>query len=155
MLEGVLAVNEFQPRHIIGLAEKRVGSLLGKQVAVLGLAFKAETDDVRGSRSIPLVLGLLARGAKVRVYDPVAMKAAKPALGQSVTYSPSAKECLEGAEVAITMTAWRQFRALKPSDYAKLMRTPVLIDARRIYDPVVYSKALDYAAVGLGEASAK
>lgn len=150
ILDGVLEINDFQPRHVVALAEKHAGTLSGKEVAVLGLAFKAETDDVRSSRSIPVVLELLEKGANVRVYDPMAMETAKAELGSKVTYSSSARECVRGADVAITMTAWKEFKTLKPSDFERLMRSPLLIDARRIYDPAAYSQKLAYYAVGRG-----
>ena len=150
ILDSVLEINEAQPNHVVSLAEKAAGSLQGKAVAVLGLAFKADTDDIRESRSIPLVLRLLEIGGKVRVYDPVAMPAAKTALASRVVYSSSLRDCLKGADVAIVMTAWRQFKGLKPGDYLKLMRSPVLVDARRIYDPIAYGRKLRYVAVGLG-----
>lgn len=150
LLESVLGLNDSQPSHIPALLGNG-GSVSGKEIAVLGLAFKADTDDVRESRSIPLVKALLEKGAKVRVYDPAAIPKSRGELGASVTYCASAKECITGADLAITMTAWREFKALKPADYSRLMRSPVLIDARRIYDPKRYSKQVAYHAVGLGE----
>ncbi len=150
LLEAILDINEAQPQHIVELAEKAARSLQGKEIAVLGLAFKADTDDVRESRSIPLISRLLEKGGTVRVYDPVAMPAAKAVLGSSVAYSSSARDCIEGADVAIVMTAWRQFKTLKPSDYRRLMRSPVLVDARRIYESRVYAHKLTYVGVGLG-----
>lgn len=150
ILESILETNDAQPLHVAELAERAAGSLQGKEVAVLGLAFKADTDDVRESRSIPLVERLLERGGNVRVYDPVAMPNAKAALASRVVYSPSARDCLRGADVAIVMTAWRQFRRLRPSDYLGLMRSPVLVDARRIYDPRIFGRKLKYVAVGRG-----
>lgn len=151
ILQSILAVNDAQPLHVLELAEKAAGSLRGKKIAVLGLAFKAGTDDIRESRSIFLIQQLLERGGAVKAYDPVAMPAAKAVLDPQVEYSSSMRECIKGADVAIVMTAWRQFKALKASDYIKLMRSPVLVDARRIYDPGLYGRKLRYAAVGLGE----
>jgi len=154
MLESILRINEIQPEHVVNLAEKKAGPLAGKRVAVLGLAFKAETGDVRESRSIPVIKRLLEKKAEVRVYDPVAMPNAKPELDSSVTYSTSARDCITGADLAVVMTAWRQFKSLKPSDYAKLMRRPNLIDARRLYDPRAYSRALSYSAIGRADTKA-
>lgn len=153
LLESILTINEVQPNHVVDLAEKRAGTLAGKLIAVLGLAFKAETGDVRESRSLPVIRHLLEKKAEVRVYDPVAMPNARQELNSSVTYSASARECITGADLAIVMTAWRQFKSLRPSDYANLMRTPNLIDARRVYDPEKYSRALNYSAVGRADAS--
>jgi UDP-glucose 6-dehydrogenase len=78
------------------------------------------------------------------------MPAAKAALASRVVYSSSLRDCIKGADVALVMTAWRQFKSLKPADYLRLMRSPVLVDARRIYDPRTFSRKLRYVAVGLG-----
>jgi UDPglucose 6-dehydrogenase len=153
ILDSILEINEAQPHHVVKLAEKAADSLQGKEIAVLGLAFKAGTDDIRESRSIPLIQRLLEIGGKVRVYDPVAMPAAKTALASRVVYSSSTRDCIKGADVAIIMTAWRQFKSLKPGDYLKLMRSPVIVDARRVYDPRNYAGKLRYAAVGIGTGS--
>jgi UDPglucose 6-dehydrogenase len=150
ILESILEINATQPDHVVELAERAVKSLRGKEIAVLGLAFKADTDDIRESRSIPLIQLLLARGGRVRAYDPVALPAAKTLLGPQIVYASSSRDCIEGADVAIVMTAWRQFKALKPSDYLMLMRSPVVVDARRIYDPIVYGSKVRFVAVGLG-----
>ncbi len=150
ILESILKVNDAQPNHVVELAEKAANSLQSKEIAVLGLAFKADTDDIRESRSIPLIRRLLEIGGNVRVYDPVAMPNAKAALASRVVYSSSVRDCLKGADIAIVMTAWRQFRSLKPADFINLMRSPVLVDARRIYDPRLFSRKLRYVAVGLG-----
>lgn len=150
ILESILEINEAQPLHVVELAEKAANSLQGKEIAVLGLAFKAGTDDMRESRSIPLIQRLLEMGGKVRVYDPVAMASAKTALASRVVYSSSPRDCIKGADVAIIMTAWPQFKKLKPADYLKLMRSSILVDARRIYEPRAYSRKVKYVAVGLG-----
>jgi UDPglucose 6-dehydrogenase len=149
-LEDILEINEAQPQHVVEIAEKALRTLKGKEVAVLGLAFKADTDDIRESRSIPLIERLLEKEAKVRAYDPVAMPAAKATLDPRVIYPSSVRDCIRGTDVAIVMTAWRQFKALKPSDYLRLMKKPVIVDARRIYDPAIYGQKLEYLAVGLG-----
>lgn len=150
ILKSVLRINDFQPEHVVALAEAKAGPLGGKKVAVLGLAFKAETGDVRESRSIPVVKMLLEKGASVHTYDPAASLPKGSGLDSAVR-SPSVSECLRGADLAIVMTAWRQFKALRPRDFQALMRTPVLLDARRVYDPKVFSRTLQYFAVGRGE----
>jgi UDPglucose 6-dehydrogenase len=154
ILEGIVGINEGQPQHIVALAEKSVGPLSEKEVAVLGLAFKANTGDVRESRSIPVIKGLLEKRAKIRVYDPVAMAGAKAYLDSRVDYSTSAIQCITGADLVIVMTEWKQFKSLKPADFVKVMRSPVILDTRRIYDPKTYSRKVRYVAVGRGEDSA-
>jgi UDPglucose 6-dehydrogenase len=152
LLRAVLKINDTQPDWILSIVEKKLGTTRGKNVALLGVAFKEESDDVRESRAIVLVKALLEKGAKVRLSDPMAMDAAKIELGNNVRYFRNARECIKGADAAIVMTAWKDFRGLKPGDFAKLMRTPILIDARRIYDPQKYQHgALDYTGMGLGD----
>lgn len=147
MLESVLRINDFQPSHVVALADAAVGSLAGKTVAVLGIAFKAETSDTRDSRSIPLIRGLLDKGAVVKAYDPVATL---PESLRGAAQAKSLRDCLDGADLAITMTAWKEFQKVRPAEFARLMRSPTLVDARRIYDPAAYSKVLKYFAIGRG-----
>ena len=109
------------------------GSLRGKTVAVLGLTFKPNTDDMRDAPSIPLITALQDMGAKVRAYDPVGMEQAKKVL-PDVTYCDDAYECAQGADALVIVTEWEQFRALdldrlKTGDGAK----PVVVDLRNIY----------------------
>lgn len=111
ILDAALKVNEEQPLRIIDLLERKIGSLPGKRVAVLGLAFKPGTDDVRESRSIPTIKELLKRGAKVLAHDPEAeenMKDIFPDIG----YADSAEEALNGSDACLIMTAWPQYREL-------------------------------------------
>jgi UDPglucose 6-dehydrogenase len=145
-----MEVNESQPYRALELAKSLLGSLEGKRIAVLGLAFKPNTDDVREAVSIKIVKALLSEGASVVVYDPKAMPNARRVLGETVVYAGSAEECLRGADCAIVVTEWDEFRKLRPEDFSRLMRTPVVVDGRRIYDPKEYSQKLKYAAIGLG-----
>ena len=150
IIRAVMEVNESQPYRALELAKSLLGSLEGKRIAVLGLAFKPNTDDVREAVSIKIVKALLSEGASVVVYDPKAMPNARRVLGETVVYAGSAEECLRGADCAIVVTEWDEFRKLRPEDFSRLMRTPVVVDGRRIYDPKEYSRKLKYAAIGLG-----
>lgn len=134
LLEAALHMNETQPEVAIKMARDLVGELSGKRVAVLGLAFKAGTDDVRESVAIKLVEGLLLQGATVTVYDPAAMDNARKILNRSVEYARTDKECLTGADCAIVATNWEQFAKLRPGDLKKIMRTPAVVDGRRLLD---------------------
>jgi UDPglucose 6-dehydrogenase len=115
----------------------------------LGLAFKPGTDDMRDAVSIRIVRKLLEEGAKVVVYDPKAMDNAKKIFGENVEYASSVEECLKDSECAIIVTEWDEFRKLKPEDFIRLMRNPVVVDGRRIYDPEVYSRKLKFKAMEL------
>jgi UDPglucose 6-dehydrogenase len=150
LLEAVEEVNSSQPQKAIELCKELVGELRGKRIAVLGLAFKPNTDDTRNAVSIKVVKRLLEEGAKVVVYDPKAMDNARRIFGGDVEYARGAEECLKDSECAIIVTEWDEFRKLKPEDFMKLMKTPAVVDGRRIYDPRVYSGKLKFKAVGLG-----
>lgn len=150
LLDATIEVNENQPRMAVRLAESELGELRGKRVSVLGLAFKPGTDDVRGAISIKLVGLLLERGAEVVVYDPVAMRNARAVLHDSVSYADSAQECIKDSDCCFIVTEWEEFKSLKPQDFVKLMRNPILIDGRRIYDPREFMGKLRYKAIGLG-----
>jgi UDPglucose 6-dehydrogenase len=149
LLKAVSGVNEKQHQTVYEFAKKALGKLSGRRIAVLGLSFKPDTDDVRESPAIRLIKLLQKARSKVVAYDPVAMESVKKILPE-ILYASSAMECLKDADCCIVVTAWKEFKTIKPEDFKSSMRTPVLIDARRIYDPVKYSENLHFAAIGLG-----
>jgi len=129
LLQSVLEVNERQPRRMVTYLENRLGCLLDKRIAVLGLAFKDNTDDIRDSRAIPVIHELLEKGAHVAAYDPLAGSAMQK-IFPSLEYASSAAEALKGAEGCLVMTEWPEFSRLdKEFD---LMAQPVIIEGRRI-----------------------
>ena len=150
ILESVEHVNKGQPLRAIQLCENLVGSLKGKQIAILGLAFKPDTDDMREARVIPIINGLIDRGAKITAYDPVAMAIAKEIFAGKIQYAPSAQRCLQNADCAILITEWPEFKKLQPEDFIQNMKQPILVDGRRIYNPELFSQKLKFAAIGLG-----
>jgi UDPglucose 6-dehydrogenase len=150
LLESVERVNKTQPLRGVQLCKELLGSLRGKHVAILGLAFKADTDDMREARVIPIINQLLKEGAKVTAYDPVAMPNAKVILKNRIKYATSAIACLSNADCCILVTEWEEFRKLKPKDFTANMKQPILIDGRRIYDPEEFSRKMKFAAIGLG-----
>jgi UDPglucose 6-dehydrogenase len=151
LIEATLKINRSQPYRVIELAREFIGGLNGKRISVLGLAFKPGTDDMRDAVSIKIVRRLLEEGAKVVVYDPKALENAKRMFGENVEYANNVEECLKDSECALIVTEWDEFRELKPEDFVKLMKSPAVIDGRRIYDPEVYSKKLKFKAVGLNQ----
>lgn len=150
IFEAALKANEEQRAHIVRLVEETVGSLEGKRIAVLGLAFKPNTDDVTDAPSITIIQELLSQGAEVVVYDPAAVENTRHILGNEVNYAKSPLECLKEADCCIVLTEWEEFRKLKPEDFISLMRNPTLVDARRIYNPNEFKRKLKYVAIGLG-----
>jgi UDPglucose 6-dehydrogenase len=129
LLQSVLAVNEQQPHRMIALLEKRIGTLAGKRVAILGLAFKDNTDDIRDSRAIPVIQELVQKGAKVAAYDPMAIPNMQR-IFPAIEYCTSAAGALTAADACLVMTEWPEFSRLdKEFD---LMAQPVIIEGRRI-----------------------
>ncbi len=150
ILESTLEVNETQPDNVVSQAEKMLNRVDGKKIAVLGLAFNPNTDDIRESRAIPVIRKLVSKGAMVGAYDPMAMDGAKRELGPIITYSTNAKACVKGTDLVIIMTAWPEFMDLSNDEFTILMGGRVrILDARRIYDPARFPNA-EFTAIGLG-----
>ncbi len=151
IVEAVLAVNDNRKRAMARkVAHALGGNLRGKTVAVLGLTFKPETDDMREAPSIPLVTGLLDLGAQVRAHDPVGMDLAKAEL-PDIAYCADAYECAKGADVLVIVTEWVQFRALDLARLKREMATPVIIDLRNIYRREdMEAHGFTYESVGRG-----
>ncbi|MCK1299203.1 UDP-glucose/GDP-mannose dehydrogenase family protein [Bradyrhizobium sp. 24] len=135
IVESVLAVNENRKRAMARKVSQALGgSLRGKTIAVLGLTFKPDTDDMRDAPSIPLITGLIDMGAKVKAFDPVGMEQAKSEL-PSITYCEDAYSCAAGADAIVIVTEWVQFRALDLDRLKATMAQPVIVDLRNIYRP--------------------
>ncbi len=133
LLTSVIEVNELQKRRVIGKLQKHLGSLVGKTVALLGLAFKAETDDMREASSLVLAARLQADGARVRAYDPVAENEARK-LMVGVDFADSALGALEGSDACIVVTEWPEFAELDWNAAAAAMRGRIVIDGRNFVD---------------------
>jgi UDPglucose 6-dehydrogenase len=148
IIESVLSANERVKRRMITKIESAFGSLAGKTVAVLGLAFKGDTDDMRESPAIPVIEGLVERGARVRAFDPAAMSAAKPLLPE-ITYCQDAYEAADGADGVVIATEWNQFRALDFSELKARLAAPLMVDLRNLYQPErVAAEGFAYHSVG-------
>src|SRR5918993_286939 len=131
------------------------GSLAGKRVAVLGLAFKPNTDDMREAPSLALIEGLIEGGARVAAFDPVAIEQARPLLPQ-VEFAPDAHAAAEGADALVIVTEWDEFRALDLDDLASAMSGKVLVDLRNVYDSAEAEAAgLAYFGIGRGRLNRK
>ena len=149
IVEAVASVNETRKRAMARkVAAMFADGLRGKTVAVLGLAFKPNTDDMREAPSIALITALQDMGAQVRAFDPASMAQAKTVL-DNVSYGASAYECADGADALVITTEWEQFRALDLKRLQKLMARPLIVDLRNIYPPQEVSRyGFDYACVG-------
>jgi len=128
--------------------EKLVGDLSGKKIAVLGLAFKPETDDMREAPSVEIIRGLREQGARVCAYDPVAMSEAQKIL-PGIEYAEDEYAAVKDADALVFVTEWNQFRALDMSRIRDLMKSPRIADLRNIYDPTDM-RDLGFAYVGVG-----
>ena len=148
LLTSVIEVNELQKRRVVGKLEKHLGSLIGKRVALLGLAFKPDTDDMREASSLVLAARLQGEGAEVVAYDPVAAERAAGMLG-SVEMATSAMEALAGADAAVLVTEWAEFAELDWSSAAEQMTRPLLVDGRNFLDPEkLISAGFEYEGIG-------
>jgi UDPglucose 6-dehydrogenase len=134
LLTAVIEVNELQKRRVIGKLQKHLGSLIGKNVTLLGLAFKANTDDMREASSLVLAARLQADGAKVRAYDPIAEREARK-LMVGVEFADDALGAVAGADAAVIVTEWPEFAALDWSAVAERMSGRLIIDGRNFVDP--------------------
>jgi UDPglucose 6-dehydrogenase len=151
IVEAVVAVNDNRKRAMARkVASALGGALRGKTVAVLGLTFKPDTDDMREAPSIPLVTGLLDMGAKVRAFDPVGMEQARREL-PDITYCEDAYACADGADALVIVTEWVQFRALDLARLKQVMKQAIVVDLRNIYRPEeMIAHGFVYESVGRG-----
>jgi len=154
LLNAVIEVNELQKRRVVQKLSAHLGSLVGRRVALLGLAFKPDTDDMREASSLVLAARLQGEGAEVVAYDPVAADAAS-ALLDGVELRDSALAALEGADAAVLVTEWGEFGELDWSDAAERMARPLLIDGRNFLDPRKLTDAgFEYEGIGRAPAGA-
>jgi UDPglucose 6-dehydrogenase len=149
IVETVVAVNDQRKRAMARkVANAFGGNLRGKSIAVLGVTFKPNTDDMRDAPSIPLITALQDMGAEVRVFDPVGMEQARKVF-ENVTFCEDAYDCARGSHALVIVTEWEQFRALDLKQMASIMVCPVIVDLRNIYSPEeVMRNGFHYCGVG-------
>ncbi|HEY0415351.1 MAG TPA: UDP-glucose/GDP-mannose dehydrogenase family protein [Gaiellaceae bacterium] len=151
LLSAVIEVNELQKRRVIGKLKRHLGPLRGKTVALLGLAFKPNTDDMREAPSIVLASRLLAEGAEVRAWDPVVRGDDK--LPRGVEIVDSIIEAVRGADAAVIVTEWPELKALASAEVREAMATPLIVDGRNLLDPEATRRA-GFAYEGIGRPAA-
>jgi UDPglucose 6-dehydrogenase len=148
LLTAVIEVNELQKRRVIGKLQKHLGSLVGRRVTLLGLAFKANTDDMREASSLVLAARLQADGATVTAYDPIAEDEARKRM-RGVQFADSALDAIEGADAAILVTEWPEFAELDWHEVKARMAGDLLVDGRNFTDRAsVESAGLIYEGIG-------
>ncbi|PAC34384.1 UDP-glucose dehydrogenase family protein [Caldifermentibacillus hisashii] len=149
LLKAVIKVNNHQQRILMDKAKKRFGSLTGKKVVLLGLSFKPNTDDMREAASIIVSKELIAEGAEVVAYDPVAVENAKKVLPQEVVFTESIEDALENADMAFILTEWAQIKELDLNIYVQKMKQPIIFDGRNCYNlNEVQKYTIEYHSIG-------
>ena len=149
LIEATIAVNDARKADMARRVVAACGGVQGKRIAVLGLTFKPETDDMRDAPALVVLPALAEAGAQVVAYDPEGMEQARPMLPAGVAYAQNAMEALSGADAAVLLTEWNEFRALSAEKLAAAMRGRVLLDFRNVYDPVSMRAAgFEYHSIG-------
>jgi UDPglucose 6-dehydrogenase len=150
LLNAVIEVNELQKRRVISKLQKHLGSLVGRTICLLGLAFKPNTDDMREASSLVLSARLQADGARIRVYDPVAADEARSMI-RGVHFASDALDAVAGADAVVLVTEWDEFKDLDFDAVAKAMSGKLIIDGRNALDPdAVAAAGLTYEGIGRG-----
>jgi len=153
LIEATVRTNNQQKRRAVEIAKEALGSLDGKRVAILGLSFKPETDDMRDAVSVEVIKALLAEGASIVAYDPAAEGNARAIFGNSISYAKDIVSCIDKADCCIVVTEWPEIAQIRPSTFLKLMRQPVVIDGRRVFEAKEFLEmGVTLFAIGLGRA---
>ena len=150
MVEGVVHYNDQRKIAMATRIKKAMGGdIQGKKIAILGLAFKPETDDMRDSPALSILPQLVADGAQITAYDPAAMEEAKPLLPAAITYVKSALDTLHEADAVVVITEWNEFRAIPASVFTDLMVGRIMVDLRNLYEAAQMTEAgLEYHSIG-------
>jgi UDPglucose 6-dehydrogenase len=150
LVEAVVGVNDARKSGMaVRVTAACGGSVRGRTIAVLGLTFKPETDDMRDAPSVPIIWRLVQDGAAVRAFDPEGMTQARQVLPEGVTYCRDALDAAQGADALVVVTEWNEFRALAPERLAAVMRGRVVVDLRNVYDPAaMHAGGFDYQCIG-------
>jgi UDPglucose 6-dehydrogenase len=154
IIEAVLEVNDAVRQRMIDKITEAFGGVADRTIAILGLSFKPETDDIRESPALAVIRQLLESGARIRAFDPAAMEACRPLLPE-VNFCENAYEAARGSDGVVILTEWNQFRSLGLDRLRELLRRPVMVDLRNIYQPEKMAAAgFDYVSVGRPRCSA-
>lgn len=150
LLEETISINDQQQKLLVDKAMKRFGELKGKKIAMLGLSFKPNTDDMREAPSIKIAKSLTASGADVAAFDPVAASNARKVIGDAITYMDSAMEAAKGADALFIVTEWEEFRLLEIASLLEVMKQPIIFDGRNCLDEAALKACgtIEYYPVG-------
>jgi len=151
IVEAVINANKKQKERMIEKIEKMTGELKGKTIGILGLSFKPNTDDIRDAPSVDIINNLLKRGVKIKAYDPVAMEEARKIFSDNIIYCKDSYQAADGSDALVLITEWNQFRNLDLIKIKGLLKSPIIIDLRNVYDPQKMKElGIKYAGVGRG-----
>jgi UDPglucose 6-dehydrogenase len=149
LLEDVQRINDGQLKRFVAKVRKTLWTTKGKRLAVLGLAFKSGTDDIRESPAINVIQELLQRDCQITAFDPAAMDRAKAVLGDSIAYAPDPYAAMQDADALLILTEWKEFAALDLAAVKKLLKYPIVLDGRNLYKPEDMAAAgLNYYSIG-------
>ncbi|MFX0210943.1 MAG: nucleotide sugar dehydrogenase, partial [Candidatus Hodarchaeota archaeon] len=148
LFRAVLDINDDQAIHAVDVLQEEIPDLTNKRITLLGLSFKPGTDDMRYAPSIRIARHLIKHGATVVGYDPVAETEAHKVLGESILYADSIQEALTNADAAIVVTEWDEIASVSPEVFKDHMKTPVVVDGRRVYEPAVYRNHIKLLSMG-------
>lgn len=149
LLEEALQINRRQELRLFQKAQTRFSNLKGKRVAILGLAYKPDTDDVRESAAIKLARQLVKEEASIIAFDPVSIENAKSALGELISYTNSLHEALKGADLALIVTDWEEIKTIDLNTFSELMKQPVVFDGRNCFQLDIVAKyPIEYHSIG-------
>ncbi len=154
ILEATLQLNDYQAQVLIDMAQSVLKTLDNKRIAILGLAFKPNTSDMREAVSVRVINHLLTyKNIQIYVFDPVANEEAQALFGSKLNYCNSIEDCLKDADICFLITEWDEFRKLKPEFFKDLMKTPIIIDGRKVYDVASYSKDTTILQIGFKQST--
>lgn len=149
IVREVIEVNNYQRTRMVDKIDHALRGIAGKTIGILGISFKPNTNDIRESPSLDIIKELINRGAEVKVFDPAALADSSEILGQTVTYCNDAYDTATGADALVLVTEWNQFRNLGLDKLKELMKHPIFIDLRNVYEPERMRKnGFDYYSVG-------
>jgi UDPglucose 6-dehydrogenase len=152
LLAATIETNERQPERFIARMERALGGFAGKKIAVLGLSFKANTDDIRDAKSLDVIAALLAGGATVTAYDPIAIENTRRVFPQ-IGYAKNAFEAAQGAHAVVVVTEWNEFKQINLERLKNTMAGNLVFDGRNLYDPAKMRRlGFEYVCVGRGGA---
>jgi UDPglucose 6-dehydrogenase len=149
LLEAVDRVNEVQKRVVVAKVRAALGTLKGAHIAVWGLAFKAQTDDMREAAALVLVEAVLKEGGRLTVHDPQALHEARRRFGDTVTYVERRYDALAGADALVILTEWQEYRVLDLELVKSRLKRPIIVDARNLYEPErIRAAGFTYTSIG-------